>query len=68
MKITVQYLDTGMPEWGTINYLTGENTGVSEATGNRREAELQRLRDRALKMAGDWGKVFPNTKFRVNEA
>lgn len=77
LNITVQYQDPGMTDWGTINYLTGDNAALSEnkaASKNARlslvEAEQVRailaLKQKADNFAGAWALVFPATKFRVH--
>lgn len=53
---------------GVINYLTGDNAAVIATPDSpERAGALTRLRARALKIAGDWSKVFPSTKFYVRE-
>lgn len=60
MSIQVHYKESDGTT-GVINYMSSDNAGANTP------AEVQRLRARATQMAGEWGKVFPDTTFFVTE-
>ena len=50
---------------GVMNYLWGDNSEVGY--GPDRHKRLEKLRDKALRMAGQWHSVYPETTFTVVE-
>ena len=64
--IKIQYTEPNGVN-GIINHLDGHNAELSAVTSVEHTAKKAKLMNRAIKMAGDWGKVFPETKFSVIE-